>query len=61
DTLLFYFGYPEGIDRPAQRACRAALEMTRHAGQPAGAPRTGKPVARRRSGPGVPPKQGSSN
>ncbi len=29
--------------------------------QPAGAPRTGKPVARRRSGPGVPPKQGSSN
>ncbi|AIP63349.1 protein kinase [Burkholderia thailandensis] len=38
DTLLVYFGYPEGIDRPAQRACRAALEMTRHAGQPADAP-----------------------
>ncbi|KGS07653.1 TOMM system kinase/cyclase fusion protein [Burkholderia sp. ABCPW 111] len=38
DTLLFYFGYPEGIDRPAQRACRAALEMTRHAGQTALAP-----------------------
>lgn len=33
DTLLFYFGYPDGIDRPAQRACRAALEMTRHAAQ----------------------------
>jgi TOMM system kinase/cyclase fusion protein len=33
DTLLFYFGYPEGIDRPPQRACRAALEMARNAGQ----------------------------
>ncbi|TXD02693.1 TOMM system kinase/cyclase fusion protein, partial [Burkholderia pseudomallei] len=46
DTLLFYFGYPEGIDRPAQRACRAALEMTRHAGQPAGAPRSSDGDAR---------------
>lgn len=36
DMLLFYFGYPDGIDRPAQRACRAALEMTRHAAQSLG-------------------------
>ncbi|MGG1943812.1 TOMM system kinase/cyclase fusion protein [Trinickia sp. NRRL B-1857] len=38
DLLLFYFGYPDGIDRPAQRACRAALEMTRHAAQSTGRP-----------------------
>ncbi len=31
DTLLFHFGSQEGIDRPARRAARAALEMTRHA------------------------------
>ncbi|KVE26994.1 protein kinase [Burkholderia singularis] len=37
DTLLFYFGYPQSIDRPAQRACRAALEMTRQAEQAVGA------------------------
>ena len=43
ELLLFYFGYPDGIDRPAQRACRAALEMTRHAAQSAG--RIGTPDA----------------
>jgi TOMM system kinase/cyclase fusion protein len=36
ELLLFYFGYPDGIDRPAQRACRAALEMTRQASQAGG-------------------------
>ncbi|WP_157135603.1 protein kinase domain-containing protein, partial [Burkholderia oklahomensis] len=46
DTLLFYFGYPEGIDRPAQRACRAALEMTRHAGQASSAPQPAADGAR---------------
>ena len=29
DTLLFYFGAQAGIDRPARRAARAALEMAR--------------------------------
>ena len=31
DTLLFYFGYPDGIDRAARRAARAALDMVHHA------------------------------
>jgi TOMM system kinase/cyclase fusion protein len=31
DTLLFHFGSQDGIDRPARRAARAALEMMRHA------------------------------
>jgi TOMM system kinase/cyclase fusion protein len=31
DTQMFFFGYPEGIDRPAQRACRAALDVIREA------------------------------
>ena len=29
DTMLFYFGAQDGIDRPARRAARAALEMVR--------------------------------
>ncbi|TKC86064.1 TOMM system kinase/cyclase fusion protein [Trinickia terrae] len=33
DTLLFYFGTQDGIDRPARRAARAALEMMRQAGR----------------------------
>jgi TOMM system kinase/cyclase fusion protein len=32
DTLLFYFGYPERIDKAARRAARAALDMVRSAG-----------------------------
>ncbi|MGF6648529.1 TOMM system kinase/cyclase fusion protein [Paraburkholderia sp. GAS82] len=33
DTLLFYFGAQVGIDRPARRAARAALEMARQSGR----------------------------
>jgi TOMM system kinase/cyclase fusion protein len=33
DTLLFYFGTQDGIDRPARRAARAALDMMRQAGR----------------------------
>ncbi|MGH8779292.1 TOMM system kinase/cyclase fusion protein [Paraburkholderia sp.] len=31
DTLLFYFGYPDGIDRAARRAARAAFDIMRTA------------------------------
>ncbi|WP_133649393.1 TOMM system kinase/cyclase fusion protein [Paraburkholderia flava] len=31
DTLLFYFGYPDGIDRAARRAARAAFDIVRTA------------------------------
>lgn len=32
DTLLFYFGYPERVDKAARRAARAALDMVHSAG-----------------------------